>query len=116
MTASGIVPDLPFIRTPWIIDTLMEIGPSEAGAMGVVPLSWASIDHWQHCIGADLAPWTCRLIRRLSAEFVTEGQRAREPDCPPSWTATSVLNREEVSRKVSNAFRALIMSKEPSHG
>lgn len=113
MTASGIVPDLPLIRTPWIIDTLMEIGPSEAGAMGVVPLSWASIDQWQRCIGADLAPWTCRLIRRLSAEFVTEGQRAREPDCPPPWTAAADdINRGTISRKVSHAFRALITAKE----
>ncbi len=107
---------MPFIRTPWIIDTLMEIGPSEAGAMGAVPLSWASIDHWQRCIGAELAPWLCRLLRRLSVEFVTESQNAREPDCPAPWTTTSVLNRDEVSRKVSNAFRALMMSKEPSHG
>jgi hypothetical protein len=46
----------------------------------------------------------------LAAETV----RASEPDCPPPWTATSVLNRDEVSRKVSNAFRALMMSKEPA--
>jgi len=113
MTAGGLAPDLPIIRTPWIIDTLMEIGPSEAGSMGPVPLSWASIDHWQRCIGADLAPWACRLIRRLSAEFVTEGQRAREPDCPPPWTAAADdRNRAAVSRKVCHAFRALITPKE----
>jgi hypothetical protein len=47
-------------------------------------------------------------------EFVAETVRAREPDCPPPWTATSILNRDEVSRKVTNAFRALMMSKEPA--
>jgi hypothetical protein len=55
-----------------------------------------------------------RLLRRLSTEFVADTIRAREPDCPPPWTTTSVINRDEVSRKVSNAFRALMMSKEPA--
>jgi hypothetical protein len=116
MTAGGLVPDMPVIRTPWIIDALMEIGPSEAGAMGQVPLSWASIDHWQRCIGAELQPWVCRLIRRLSIEFVSEGQRAREPDCPQPFAAMAGdTNRAAVSRKVSHAFRALIISKEPGY-
>ena len=92
----------------------MEVGPTDPGAMGAVPISWATIGEWQHCMGLDLPPWLVRLLRRLSVEFVAETVRAREPDCPPPWTATSVLNRDEVSRKVTNAFRALMMSKEPS--
>ena len=114
MAVDDLTPDMPPIRTPWIIDHLMDLGPSEAGAMGQVPISWASIDHWQRCSGYDLPPWTTRLLRRLSVDFVAETVRAREPDCPPPWTATYVLNRDEVSRKVTNAFRALMMSKEPS--
>ncbi len=113
MTAGGLVPDMPVIRTPWIIDTLMEVGPSEAGAMGQVPLSWASIDHWQSCIGAEIPPWVCRLIRRLSVEFVAEGQRATETDCPAPWTTiANNTNRTAVSHMVSHAFRALIIDKE----
>ena len=105
---------MPPIRTPWIIDHLMDLGPSEAGAMGSVPISWASIDHWQRCSGLDLSPWISRLLRRLSVDFIAETVRAREPDCPPPWTATSSLNRDEVSRKVTNAFRALMIPKEPN--
>jgi hypothetical protein len=113
MIADGLVPDFPAVRTLWIIDTLMEIGPSEAGAIGQVPLSWAGIDHWQRCIGVELAPWTCRLIRRLSIEFVAEAQRAAEPECPAPWAdVADDTNRAAVSRKVSNAFRALIIEKE----
>lgn len=113
MTADGIAPDMPPVRAPWIIDTLMDIGPSEPGAMGPVPLSWATIVHWQSCMGVDLAPWLCRLLRRLSIEFVTESQNAREPDCPAPWTDIAEgHNRTTISRKVSQAFRALIMSKE----
>ena len=116
MSVDDLTPDMPPIRTPWIIDHLMDLGPSEAGAMGPVPISWVSIDHWQRCSGIDLPPWTSRLLRRLSVDFVAETVRAREPDCPPPWTATSSLNRDEVSRKVTNAFRSLMTSKEPNHG
>ncbi|MFC3097045.1 hypothetical protein [Alteraurantiacibacter palmitatis] len=113
MGVDGIVPDMPPIRTPWIIDTLMDIGASEPGAMGPAPLSWATIAHWQTCMGVDLAPWLCRLLRRLSVEFVAESQNARELDCPAPWTdITDGTNRPTVSRKVSQAFRALINSKE----
>jgi len=114
MAIDDLAPDFPPIRTPWVIDWLMEVGPTDPGAMGAVPISWATISQWQRCMGLDLPPWLVRLLRRLSVEFVAETVRAREPDCPPPWTATSVLNRDEVSRKVSNAFRALMMSKEPS--
>jgi hypothetical protein len=113
MTADGIVPEMPPIRAPWIIDTLMDIGASEPGAMGPVPLSWGTIAHWQACMGVDLAPWLCRLLRRLSVEFVAESQNAREHDCPAPWIdITDGTNRPIVSRKVSQAFRALIISKE----
>jgi len=114
MAIDDLAPDFPAIRTPWVIDWLMEVGPTDPGAMGAVPISWATIGQWQHCMCLDLPPWLARLLRRLSMEFVAETVRAREPDCPPPWTATSVLNRDEVSRKVTNAFRALMMSKEPS--
>ena len=114
MAIDDLTPDFPPIRTPWVIDWLMEVGPTDPGAMGAVPISWGSISQWQQCMGLDLPPWLARLLRRLSVEFVAETVRAREPDCPPPWTATSVLNRDEVSRKVTNAFRVLMMSKEPA--
>lgn len=113
MTADGIVPDMPPIRAPWIIDTLMDIGASEPGAMGPVPLSWGTIAHWQSCMGVELAPWLCRLLRRLSVEFVAESQNAREPDCPAPWTThADEQNRATISRKVTQAFRSLIRPKE----
>jgi len=114
MAVDDLTPDMPPIRTPWIIDHLMELGTSEAGVMGAVPISWASIDHWQRCSGIDLPPWIARLLRRLSIDFVAETVRACELDCPPPWAVTSSLNRDEVSRKVTNAFRALMITKEPA--
>jgi hypothetical protein len=116
MAIDDFTPDFPPIRTPWVIDWLMEVGPTDPGAMGAVPISWDSISQWQQCMGLDLPPWIARLLRHLSSEFVAETVRAREADCPAPWAVTSNLNRDEVSRKVTNAFRALMMSKEPGHG
>ena len=113
MAIDDLTPDFPPIRTPWVIDWLMEVGPTDPGAMGAVPISWGSISQWQQCMGLDLPPWIARLLRHLSAEFATETVRAREADCPAPWAVTTSLNRNEVSRIVTNAFRALMMSKDP---
>ncbi len=72
MAIGDLTPDFPPIRTPWVIDWLMEVGPTDPGAMGAVPISWATIGQWQHCMGLDLPPWLVRLLRRLSVEFVAE--------------------------------------------
>jgi len=115
LNADGLEPAMPPVRCSWIIDHLMELGPSEAGAMGPVPVTWREIDHWQQCLGGDLAPWTLRILRRLSLEFVGESQRARAADCPAPWTHPSNdHDRQTLSRKVSQTFRAILQSKEPT--
>ena len=37
MAIDDLTPDFPPIRTPWVIDWLMEVGPTDPGAMGAVP-------------------------------------------------------------------------------
>jgi hypothetical protein len=43
MAIDDLTPDFPPIRTPWVIDWLMEVGPTDPGAMGAVPISWGSL-------------------------------------------------------------------------
>lgn len=102
---------MPPISCPWVVDYLMEVGPTEAGAMGPVPVSWREIDHWQQCLGIALDPWVTRLLRRMSLEFVAESQKAREADCPAPWNSPPTdFDREALSRKVTQTFRAIAMS------
>lgn len=83
---------------PHIIDRLVEIGLTEAGAMSAVPLSWREIDAWSSRTGVDLAPWEARLIRSLSVAYVAESRRAESENAPPPWKAPITereINTEE---------------------
>lgn len=70
-----------------ITERLMEIGLVEAGGMGPAPLSWREIEAWQRATGVHLAPWEAKLIRRLSADYISEGRAAESENCPPPWRA-----------------------------
>ena len=70
---------------PHIVERLVEIGLTEAAGMGSGPIGWATINAWQDAVGIRLAPWECRLLRRLSVAYVAEGRRAEAETCPPPW-------------------------------
>ena len=77
---------MPPISCLWVIDYLMEVGPTQVGAMGPVPVSWRQIDHWQSEL---LNPrtrfnnWSALMDARLTLhqlDEVCEDQRAAIQD------------------------------------
>lgn len=110
MRADGIEPVMPPLPTPWIVERLLDMGPTVPGGMGAAPLPYSEIEAWQRCSGVELQPWEARLLRRLSGDYLAECQRAETPDCPAPWTAEDAIerNRAAVARKVGNAFKAYI--------
>lgn len=80
-------PAMPPNPAPHIVAHLIEIGLVEARGMGTGPVSWREINEWQRASGVNLTPWEARLIRRLSTEYVAEGGRAENENCPPPWRA-----------------------------
>lgn len=87
LKAQKIAPPLPPNPVPHVTDRLMEMGLTQAAGMAAVPLSWQEIDAWCRRTAIDLTPWEARLIRRLSAEYLAESQRAEAETCPPPWRA-----------------------------
>jgi hypothetical protein len=79
-----IEPAMPPNPAPHIIDRLLEMGITE-GEMSAKPLSWCEIVAWQQGVWVRLAPWEARLIRRLSAAYVTESRAAESENCPAPW-------------------------------
>lgn len=110
MKASGIVPQLPPAPLPYMIEWLFEIGPTIPGGMSPAPIGWRDMEAWQSIVGVELLPWEGKLLRQLSAEFVNMSFLAKEPDCPPPWAPDRevTVNRDAVSRKLGNAFRAMV--------
>ncbi|WP_294353315.1 hypothetical protein [uncultured Sphingomonas sp.] len=80
-----ITPKMPPNPAPHIIDRLIEIGTTEAGGMGAVPISWREIVAWQEATWVRLAPWEARLLRRLSAAYLAESKLAESENRSAPW-------------------------------
>jgi len=111
MKAAGIQPELPPNPLPYITEWLFEVGPTSPGGMGPTAIGWRDLQAWQTLTGVDLMPWEARILRRLSVDFLHEAQDATKPDHPAPWISETERNREAVSRKVGNAFKALALAR-----
>lgn len=100
--------DLPDIDPALLhfVSVLMEAGPVSSAGMGPIPLTWAELDAWQHCVGLRLQPWEARLIRVLSGDYLEEFQQAEAHDAPPPWIQESTAERRsKVARHIRNILR-----------
>jgi hypothetical protein len=84
---AGEEPDLPDIdpESYFLIEYLLDAGPVSGGSNGAAALSWGELQAWQAGSGVSLPPWQLRLLRRLSAEYLSESFRAEAHDAPPPW-------------------------------
>ncbi|WP_049759298.1 hypothetical protein [Novosphingobium aromaticivorans] len=115
MRAAGLEVRLPPNPAPYLIDWLMEIGPTAPGAMSHVAVGWRDIAAWQEAMGVDLLPWEAALVRQLSADFANQLHDAEDQACPAPWSEQKAVedNREAVSRKLEMTFKALIAAQNP---
>ncbi|OWK32299.1 hypothetical protein [Sphingomonas mucosissima] len=88
---------MPPVQAPELIARLIEIGLTEGGGMAPAPLSWSTIAGWSQVTKIPLQPWEARLMRRLSVEYVAEGRRAENENCPPPWRSTQISEAERVA-------------------
>lgn len=93
---------MPPCDAPHLIAYLFEIGPVAPGAMSGAPLSFLEIQAWQDCTGIALESWEARVLRRLSAEYLSESHAATKRDCKPPW-----IDADEVMAAPSRASESL---------
>lgn len=91
----GLPVFLPPNPAPSIVNHLVEMGITEAGGMGAVPLSWATIDAWQRVTGVTLPAWEARMIRQLSVEYLSETRKAESQFCPAPWQTEPTQRHRE---------------------
>ena len=99
MKADKIEPTMPPNPMPHLISRLIEIGITEAGGMGPVPLSWREIVAWQEATRVRLAAWEARLMRQLSLTYISESRRAEDETCPAPY-------RMEITQRERDADEA----------
>ena len=105
---AGGQPDLPDLEPylSYIVNMLFEAGPTSAGAQAAIPLTWVDLQAWQGGIGVSLPPWLLRLLRRLSADYVSESYKAQADDAPPPWNVdTPEVLRASVAKHIKNILR-----------
>lgn len=101
---------MPPCPAPVFITWLFDAGPYEAGAMGKAALGWVTIGAWSREACIALAPWQKRLLRRLSGDYLREGDRAVKHDCPPPWQPDEMTphSRDIVSAKIKSVFARMM--------
>jgi hypothetical protein len=100
-------PEIPAAAV-YLVDALIEAGPTTAAGMGEIPLTWADLMAYQSGAGQDFAPWELRLIRRLSCEYLRESIRAKAPDARAPWIKeVTAEQRSEVAQQMRDALRSM---------
>ncbi len=90
----------------YLIHHLWDAGPVMQGASGAVPLSQSEIRAWQQNTGNELQPWEVRLLRRLSADYISAAQAAEKPNCPPPWAPEpEPEQRKSIAKHIRNVLR-----------
>lgn len=102
MERDGIDPLLPDCPSDFLVNLLMEIGPTIATGFGLAAIGWRELADWQACSGTDLAPWEARMLRRLSADYAAELHAAESPERPAPYVTIDQVaaNRDAVEAKI----------------
>lgn len=99
--ARGIEVGAPFVpdHLQHLIDYLFDVGPTRQSEAGEGPLDDVVLRAWQDNSGYGLEPWECRMLRRLSSDWLKQRQESEAENCRPPWQP-SLPSRAEVARKI----------------
>lgn len=102
----------PIMHGQYLLDWLFEVGPVMLGGMAQAPLTFQEIESWARQTGRILSPWESQTMRALSQAFIAAGMEAEKPETPaPYDRQNEQFDREKISKKVGNLFKALARSK-----
>lgn len=106
MQRDGIKPDMPPAgAAAHLVGILFEVGPTTPAGEGRAPIAWTDIEAWQRCTGRPLSSWEARIVRRLSAEYVSGLGEFSDPAAPaPYMSAPTTASRARVAQQLRAAF------------
>lgn len=88
------------------------LGRCSSGGMGPVPLSATEIRAWQEGMNKDLEPWEFSALIEMSRGYVSSLLDGEKPETPPPFgDPVREFDRDLVSKKVSNAFKAFLQAR-----
>ncbi len=108
---NGGTPLMPDVgEADYLVAYWQDTGMVGNGAMGIVALSAADLNHWQQGTSIKLNPWEFSIIRDMSRAYVNQYHDSEKPDCPPPYGEPELdFDRTLLSKKISNAMNAFMM-------
>ena len=96
----------------YLLGYWQEIGKCLSGAMGPIPLSPTEIQAWQNGTRNELMPWEFTAMLEMSRGYVSMLLEGQSPESsPPFGDPVREFDRDLVSKKVSNAFKAFLQAR-----
>lgn len=69
----------------YLLEHFWCVGPSQGDSV----ITSGELRDYQANMGITLSPWECRVLRRLSVDYINESHRATKRDCPAPFTESS---------------------------
>lgn len=89
-----------------------DLGLIGAGGMGGAVLSASEVAAWSEGLAIELSPWEFSAIREMSRAYLAQARESEKEECPPPYGAVNKeFDRDAVSSKISNTFKALIQAR-----
>jgi len=96
----------------YVLRYWFDLGAVETGGMSAAPLSSQEIEAWQRGMGIELNAWEFSILQMLSRQYISQLLESEKPDCPPPYgDPVNEFDREQVSKKIGNAFKAFIQAR-----
>jgi len=102
----------PVNEAEYLIQYWQDAGMVENGFNGPIQLSSKELSAWAEGSGIALQPWEFQILREISKAYIVELREAEKPErLPPYGDPVNDFDRGVVSKKLGNAFKALVLAK-----
>lgn len=99
------VPMPPLEGGHYLLNILMEIGPTKIVGMGsAFGIDEIDIAAWQANSGLRLSAWEAQTVRRLSQEYAAQIASGKEASAPPPYVAPASALSDEQRAKIAAAM------------
>ena len=122
--AQGGEPALPDVgEVSYLLGYWQDLGLVASGAMGAVRLSAQELMAWQEGSAITLDPWEFRVLREMSAHYISSLHESAAPEFPAPLStsrsaplsatldaSSSEPDRDLIQKKVVNQFKAFMLA------
>jgi len=110
---NGGTPLMPDVgEATYLVSYWHELGLFEEGQMGPVGLSAQEINAWQSGAQIYLSAWEFGTLVQMSRAYLSSMRAGSEAECPPPFgSPVNEFDRSILSKRVSDAFKSLLMAR-----